>query len=302
MTAYWQEQCLYMGQQEVFAQAAESILRLTGTQVTAKQIERLCHYYGELAQIKQQQQADELATKDTRLHYVMADGGMLLTREDGWKELKLARVFAAADHVPENEQRNFIKHSQYVAHLGPHYEFCDKLLPLTDHLPTLVWIADGARWIWDMVETHYGGARQILDYYHCKEKLCLFAQEALSDASYRAEWIQEQEDLLFDDQVEMVIANISLVTCKGKAKQLQQSLLIYYGNNLERMRYKSYRQEGLLIGSGPMEAAHRHVIQHRMKLSGQRWTMKGAQQMATLRALNKSGQWGLVKKLICHPI
>jgi hypothetical protein len=177
---------------------------------------------------------------------------------------------------------------------------CDKLLPLTDRLPNQVWIADGARWIWDIVDTHYLQARQILDYYHCKEKLCLFAREAISDPAYRAEWIQEQEDLLFDDLVETVLANISLMSCKGKARQWQKSVLTYYGNNRERMRYKSYQLEGLLIGSGPMEAAHRHVIQHRMKLSGQRWTMKGAQQMATLRALNKSGKWKVVKKLICH--
>lgn len=300
MTAYWQDQCLYMGQQQVFAEASESIVSLTDTQVTAKQIERLCHYYGQLAQSKQQQEADQLAAKDTRMHYVMADGGMLLTREDDWKELKLARIFALSDHLPENERRNFIKQSQYVAHLGNHNEFCAKLLPLTDRLPDQVWIADGARWIWDIVDAHYPQAKQILDYYHCKEKLCLFAQEALSDPSYRADWIQEQEDLFFDDLVETVIANISLVSCKGKAKQLQQSLLTYYGNNLERMRYKSYQLEGLLIGSGPMEAAHRHVIQHRMKLSGQRWTIKGAQQMATLRALNISGKWNVVKNLICR--
>lgn len=301
MTAYWQDQCVYMGQQQVFEEASESILKLTGTKVTAKQIERLCHRYGALAEAKQQQEADALHAKDPRLHYAMADGGMLLTREDDWKELKLARIFAAQHHLPENEQRNFIKQSEYVAHLGSHRAFCRKVLPLTDHLPNIVWIADGARWIWDMVETHYPDAKQILDYYHCKEKLCGFAQEAIRDGTYRVDWIQEQEDLFFNDQAEMVVANISLVSCKGKAKQLQRNLLTYYENNLERMRYKTYQQEGLLIGSGPIEAAHRHVVQHRMKLSGQRWTIKGAQQMATLRALNKSGKWTFVKSLICQP-
>ena len=31
MTAYWQEQCLYMGQQQVFEEASECIEKLTGT-------------------------------------------------------------------------------------------------------------------------------------------------------------------------------------------------------------------------------------------------------------------------------
>ena len=63
------------------------------------------------------------------------------------------------------------------------------------------------------------------------------------------------------------------------------------------MKYKTYRKDGLLIGSGAMEAAHRHVIQHRMKLSGQRWTMKGAQKMANLRVAFKSNQWDHVVEL-----
>ncbi len=110
-----------------------------------------------------------------------------------------------------------------------------------------------------------------------------------------------QEELLLADQAEIVIANITLMHCQGKARQRQRSLLTYYESNLSRMCYQTYQQEGLLIGSGPMEAAHRHVIQQRMKLSGQRWTVAGAQQMTTLRALNKSGRWNVVKDLICHP-
>ena len=301
MTAYWQEQCLYMGQQQVFEEASECIEKLTGTAVTAKQIERLCHCYGELAQEQESQQADALRPEDKRQHYAMADGGMVLTREDDWKEMKLARIFAAEDHLPQSERRNFISHSTYVSHLGSHHAFCAKLLPLTDALPNLVWIADGAPWIWNMAGTHYPDSVQILDYYHAKEKLCSFAKEAIKDSKQRTQWIEQQEDLLFSDQVKLVIANISLMPCRGPARQLQRSLLTYYENNKQRMRYQSYRQQGLLIGSGPMEAAHRHVIQHRLKRSGQRWTIAGAQQIATLRCLNKSGQWNQVKDLICHP-
>ena len=104
-------------------------------------------------------------------------------------------------------------------------------------------------------------------------------------------WVNQQEELLQQDEAKTVIANISLMTCKGKAKQGQRTILTYYGNNLKRMNYKTYRDQGLLIGSGPMEAAHRHVIQQRMKLSGQRWTIQGAQQVANLRVTNKSGNW-----------
>ena len=129
------------------------------------------------------------------------------------------------------------------------------------------------------------------------ERLHGFAKDAFKNPDQRTQWLNQQEELLQEDEAKTVIANISLMTCKGKAKQGQRTILTYYENNLKRMNYKTYRDQGLLIGSGPMEAAHRHVLQHRMKLSGQRWTIQGAQQVANLRVTNKSGNWQQIVEL-----
>lgn len=40
-----------------------------------------------------------------------------------------------------------------------------------------------------------------------------------------------------------------------------------------------------------------HVIQHRLKVAGQRWTAQGAQRMANLRVLRKSDRWDNVVEL-----
>ena len=74
-------------------------------------------------------------------------------------------------------------------------------------------------------------------------------------------------------------------------------ILSYYRNNQGRMLYGSYRRRGLLIGSGPIEAAHRNVIQHRLKRAGQRWTEQGVQRLANLRVLRKSDRWDNVVEL-----
>ncbi len=66
------------------------------------------------------------------------------------------------------------------------------------------------------------------------------------------------------------------------------------------MMYKSYRKKGLLIGSGPIEAAHRSVIQQRMKLSGQKWSINGANAMANLRCYKHSGAWEVIKTVIAN--
>jgi len=66
------------------------------------------------------------------------------------------------------------------------------------------------------------------------------------------------------------------------------------------MNYKLFRSQGLMIGSGPMEAAHRTVIQTRMKRSGQRWTPNGAQAMLNLRVIRQSNRWSCVTELLRH--
>ncbi len=64
------------------------------------------------------------------------------------------------------------------------------------------------------------------------------------------------------------------------------------------MHYQTYLQQGYYIGSGAIEAAHRNVIQKRLKLSGQRWTPEGIQQVANLRVAYLSNQWELVRNAI----
>jgi len=297
MSPYLQELVVFTGQNCVFEDGSQQLRRLSKVGVNAKQIERLTHAYGELLEAQQAKEPTPIP-KENDLHYCMMDGGMVLTREDSWKELKLARIFPGKSHMGESESRNFIKESCYIGHLGGHHPFLKKLEKQTDTLNEMVWICDGAKWIWNWIDSSYPDRVQILDYFHCTEKLHAFAKEAFKDKSQRSEWTDQQEGLLLGGYTQLVITHIGLMSCKGKARQLQRALLTYYENNLNRMDYKTYREKGLLVGSGPMEAAHRHVIQCRMKLSGQRWTIKGAQQLINLRVANKSNQWSRVINLI----
>jgi len=58
-----------------------------------------------------------------------------------------------------------------------------------------------------------------------------------------------------------------------------------------------------IIGSGAIESAHRTVIQRRMKLSGQRWGIKGAKNMLRLRVIAMNKQWAkVIDFLKTHPL
>jgi hypothetical protein len=79
---------------------------------------------------------------------------------------------------------------------------------------------------------------------------------------------------------------------------MKTALENYYDNNRKRMKYKTFKEQGLLIGSGAIESAHRDMLQQRLKLSGQRWTKKGLQQIANLRILYKSNKMGNQGRLL----
>jgi hypothetical protein len=64
------------------------------------------------------------------------------------------------------------------------------------------------------------------------------------------------------------------------------------------MRYNRYRDKGLMISSGPIESAHRTVLQTRMKRSGQRWSYKGCDSIVKLRVAYQSGKSALISNAL----
>lgn len=296
--------CL-LGQSTVYQSASELLKELTRIDLSAMQIQRVCNHYGGALEslIKSNCTAilPKLSEKDNKdPTYIMMDGSMLFTREEEWKELKLARVFKGCQVVDIQENRREIMKSIYVSHLGSVSDFFPKL---ERHLPDYhnkVIIGDGAKWIWNWAEDNYPGATQILDFYHAKEKLVLFAKYQFKDEQKRRKWIKAQCEKLRNNELDGVMKSIQKLKSKSEeAKTAKEKLQNYYEEHEDRMQYKTYRDEGLLIGSGPIEAAHRSVIQQRMKLSGQKWSIKGANAIANLRCYHASDAWDLVKKVVC---
>ncbi len=310
MSPYLQEKVAYSGQKEVYEEASDSLAMLAGLCVSGKQIERVCHHYGALCEAQSTEPVEASCTEADQC-YAMVDGSMLLTKDKDvetgkllWREMKLGRVFKVRHHMALSAKRNWIYQSRYTAHFGDVDTFFEKWARQVDRLRSVIFLGDGARWIWDRVGAFWPDATQILDYYHCKEHLCEFARvsfqaEVFADKAHMQRWVADQETLLFCDAVEAVMEHIAEIASANEAvAEAQSKLLHYYGSNRERMRYGSYRRLGYLIGSGPIESAHRHVIHKRMKLSGQRWTVKGAQAVANLRVAYASNQWSRVRELI----
>lgn len=260
------------GQALPFDEASAMIEELLGEPVSDKQLERVCHHYGQILQQAKQQEPVYQASE--QLHYAMMDGSMVFIGQQGWREIKLGRVFCEKECLAQ-KQRATIRSSKYVAHLGGHDAFLAEFDHLLSGKKQLVAIGDGARWIWEYWNTFHSEATQILDYYHVVEKIGQWASLLFTDRAKQQQWMDLQQHYLLTDQAIEVVESVTGMVCQGEKKKLHDQLLTYLKNNLNRMHYQTYRQKGYHIGSGAIEAAHRTVIQKRLKLSGQRWTAQG---------------------------
>lgn len=322
-TPYMRDILLYSGQEDNYQKSCEHIKKYLRVEADDSQINRLCVHYGELLEKQTKDLEANIVERTTNLSkdlgkeevvYGMFDGCMLPTRPhkiDGedigsWKEMKLGRIFREKDHLDLGNKPNIIRESIYVSHFGKHQDFTDKLELVVDKFEgleeRLVFINDGAVWIANFIKSNYPKATDILDFYHASEYLHEFSKVIFSkktENKKRLEWIDKQVFRLLNDKVKNVITEIKELTLSAKTKIIaQEKILNYYEKNQNRMLYKTYRDRGLLIGSGPIESAHRFVLQKRMKQSGQKWTKKGGQAIANLRVFQLNNQWQSVIDLI----
>ena len=127
------------------------------------------------------------------------------------------------------------------------------------------------------------------------EKLAAAAQAADAPTS----WLPAQYARLWASQspaVEQAVAELP-----GLAAPVAAQLGAHLATNRARLRYDLFRQRGLLCGSGPVEAAHRTLLQVRLKRSGQRWFNDGLDRLVRLRSALKSPQMHLLTDLFKNP-
>ena len=295
ISALLQELVVYAGQLECYERCHEVLDKFLSVRVSATQVYRLTDLYGQqLAKEHDFTQPSLTEMREQEILYVEADASMVLTRKQGYKEVKVGRLFKSSDCLHAPGKPGLITRSQYLAHLGGHKVFSGQLQELSDaycaRQDQMVFITDGAPWLKNWIEDAFPQATSILDYYHCCQHVHDFTREFFSDEGQGYQWAEEQKELLLGSQARVVMNNIEEL--EGRKKKSKQKLLNYLNANMDRMDYKRYRTIGCgIIGSGAIESAHRTVVQRRMKLSGQRWSRKGAQHMLNLRVIYMNGQW-----------
>jgi hypothetical protein len=319
---------LYYESEVVPAKASELLNEVLGQKLTNRaQGQRLLSHYGTQPAVCRQLvhplEQSELSLgvlrptqQEPEVIYAMFDG-LMLPQDGAYEETKIGRVFRASqvsstkgttgDQGGKACTRAKVFNSEYIAQRGHYTNFTKPFGQLIDAQrkaypeAKLVVITDRAAWMRDWIGTKYENCTYILDFFHAYEHLCDFAKTAIKIDDNRHEKLADWKKGLRQGRAPEILKEIKsyLDSTTAAIANEAQKLSTYLANNLVRMKYDEYRDQGLLIGSGAIESAARSIVQQRCKLSGQRWCDEGSlQAVLNLRALYKSGKRKRMDKII----
>jgi hypothetical protein len=227
---------------------------------------------------------------------------------EDWRDMKVGcwyQAEAVSRSRQSSRQRRKAQRAGTVFRTTQHQYYCDiahvdlfgKLVWATgcqvsaDFAAELVFVCDGAAWIWDLVTHYYPHAVQIVDWYHAEDRLKRVANAVFPSPPERQPWLAQIVESLWQGQVEEVIRTCQCLASKhDEARQA----VTYFSNHSQRMRYDLFRARGYLIGSGTIESGCKQIVTQRLKRSGAQWIVEGAVLTAKARAAWLSGDWYLL--------
>lgn len=218
---------------------------------------------------------------------ISIDGGMVNTREEGWKELKVGAVFDIQTRFEPHPVTGYLTKMahgvgvHYTAVLGSKTEFepVFEALAVAQHVPQATHqgvVADGAAWIWDIADYLFPQAHQVVDWYHATQHLASAAQLRYpDDEAARQTWEATMRDHLYAGAIDMIKTDLADTPAASQAH--------YFETHQHRLNYEQTRLAGFPLGSGTVESG---IKQFKQRLSGpgMRWKLANVQPMATLRA------------------
>src|SRR2546422_6390214 len=100
-------------------------------------------------------------------------------------------------------------------------------------------------------------------------------------------WAKQACTLLVHGQIEELLAAIGqlpkIAPAADESRSVPDKAVDYFTTNAQRMRYPSFRAQGMHVGSGIAEAACKTVVDTRAKRTGMRWTPDGLDAVLPLR-------------------
>ena len=304
-----------LGIEDAFAPAAEILYETLRVDVPKEAVRRSTEGIGQVAEAEQQAaitqaQAgqDPPPPDEAPAQLVVATDGVLVHTAGDWHEMKVGVVAPLGPGTwtdPDSGRVSQTLGEQSVcAGLEAAAAFwwrlyCEARRRGLGAAPVvlIVVLGDGAEWIWPAAARFLAlrGVElvEIVDLYHAWEHLWTVANAVFGTGSAAAAaWVAPLKRRLEQDGVAPVLTALTALAPPGadaadEIRKAQQ----YFTDQAARMDYPRFVARQLPIGSGVIESANKTLITAREKGAGMRWSRSGAQAVASLRAVHRSGRW-----------
>ena len=159
-------------------------------------------------------------------------------------------------------------------------------------------LADGAVWIWNLAEDRYKDATHRVDFYHVSEHLWTVARDLYGQGTPQARqwvqpllrWLKRRKDGALDviNTLQQIRAELDNLT--AKQQETLDREIGYFEGHKDRMDYKNAKALDQPLGSGAIESTCSQY-QCRFKRTGQFWSLEGDEAFLALATLHRNGRW-----------
>jgi hypothetical protein len=156
-------------------------------------------------------------------------------------------------------------------------------------------LADGAVWIWNIIEDRFASCLKGLDFYHGSTHLWAIAHELFPEEAKAKAWIEPLLHQLKHGQEVDVLNTLEALPAQRQAvglslTELLQREIAYFQTHREHLHYQDLAAKGSPIGTGAMESTCGQ-LQTRVKRTGQFWKPTGLANMLALKAALQNDDW-----------
>lgn len=235
------------------------------------------------------------------------DAGKVNTREQGWRDLKIAvaqkRPLASPAAPGEWESRDLpgatarVMWADITAAKRFRRSWWARLkrlgLPMMARLHVL---GDGASWIWKAAGRALTGRRQTLDVYHASQHIATAGKRLFGEGTAEATAFHEHgRELLLTEGWTGVCWQIGEELEREdtpRRRAVLERMLAYFVSHMSRLDSAGRLASGDAIGSGVVKGAAK-TLGLRLKARGASWRHKNARSMAALVCCRQTAQWEL---------
>ncbi len=207
-------------------------------------------------------------------------------RKIDWREVRVG----FARRVNDKEQRTFIaRMDKYPALVKQLVSAAIDQGMGTDTEVTAV--ADGGNGLREALEAGFTNIQFILDRVHLKQHIYQAADAIGLTGFNRYVWTSHLLSLIDRGKVKRAIKFINRHFHNSPAKKTLDNLSNYLERFSDACHYELYKIQGLPLGSGEVESAHRYIPQKRLKIPGATWHPLTINPMLALRVIRVNEWW-----------